>query len=56
MISFYKQVIHYQILTTLRDVIRGEGMFDPANPSVILCSPDLEEALNMKALHTIEIR
>jgi hypothetical protein len=38
------------------DVMRGEGMFDPANPSVILCSEDLEEALNMRALHVTEIR
>lgn len=45
-----------EILTILKDVIRGEGMFDPANPSVILCSPDLEEALNMRALHVTEIR
>ena len=31
-------------------------MFDPANPSVILCSEDLEEALNMRAFHVTEIR
>jgi len=45
-----------EILTILKDVIRGEGMFDEANPSVILCSKDLEEALNMRALHVTEIR
>jgi len=45
-----------EILTILKDVIRGEGMFDEANPSVILCSEDLEEALNMRALHVTEIR
>ena len=31
-------------------------MFDHANPSVIICSPELERALNMKALHVTEIR
>jgi len=45
-----------EILTVLKDIIRGEGMFDHANPSVILCSQDLEEALNMRALHVTEIR
>ena len=45
-----------EILTVLKDIIRGEGMFDHSNPSVILCSQDLEEALNMRALHVTEIR
>ena len=31
-------------------------MFDHANPSVIICSLELERALNMKALHVTEIR
>ena len=37
-------------------MVRGEGLFDPPNPSIILCSPDLERALNMKALHVTEVR
>ena len=45
-----------EILTILKNVIRGEGMFDHANPSVILCSPDLEEALDMRAFHVTEAR
>ena len=45
-----------QVLTVLKNVIRGEGQFDEKNPSIIMCSPDLEEALNMKALHVTEIR
>ena len=45
-----------EILTILKNIIRGEGMFDHANPSVIICSTDLEKALNMKALHVTEIR
>ena len=44
------------ILTILKDVIRGEGLYDEKNPSIIMCSPDLEAALNMKALHVTEIR
>ena len=31
-------------------------MFDHANLSIILCSKDLEEALNMKAFHVTETR
>jgi len=45
-----------EILTILKEVIRGEEMFDPKNPSIIICSRDLEAALNMKALHVTEIR
>ena len=45
-----------ELLTVLKDIIRGEGMLDYSNPSVILCSQDLEEALNMRALHVTEIR
>ena len=45
-----------EILTSLKQIIRKEGMFDQANPSVIICSTDLERALDMKALHVTEIR
>ena len=45
-----------EVLTYLKDVIRGEDMFDHANPSIILCSPELEDTLDMKALHVTEIR
>jgi hypothetical protein len=45
-----------EILTILKEVVRGEGLFDPNNPSIILCSPELERALNMKALHVKQIR
>ena len=44
-----------ELLTILKDIIRGEGQFDRDNPSMILCSSELEEALNMKALHVTEI-
>ena len=45
-----------QILIILKNIIRGEGLFDPSNPVVIICSPELEKAFNMKALHVTEIR
>jgi len=45
-----------EILSTLRDAIRGEGLYDEKNPSIIICSSDLERALDMKALHVTEIR
>ena len=31
-------------------------MFDSTNPAIILCSHELEEALNIKALHVSEMR
>ena len=45
-----------EILTILKDAIREEGLYDEKNPSIILCSAHLEEALDMKALHVTEIR
>ena len=45
-----------EVLTILKNIIRGEGQFDKDNPSIILCSSELEEALNIKALHVTEIR
>jgi hypothetical protein len=44
------------VLTLLKNIIRDEGMFDHLNPAIIMCSPQLEAALNMKALHVSEIR
>ena len=40
----------------LEKLIKSERMFDEWNPTVIMCSPNLEEALNVKALHVTEIR
>ena len=45
-----------EVLVSLRDIILEEGLYDERNPSVILCSPELEAALNMKALHITEVR
>ena len=46
----------FQVLTHLKDIIRGEKLFDLQNPSIIICYNELEEAINMKALHVTEIR
>lgn len=46
----------HEILTNLRQIIRKEKMFDQNNPSIIICSTDLERALDMKAFHVTEIR
>ena len=45
-----------EILAIIKRVIREEKMFDYRNPSVILCSKELEHALNRKALHVTEVR
>lgn len=45
-----------EVLTYLKEIIRGERLFDLKNPSIIICDNDLEDALNMKALHVTEIR
>jgi hypothetical protein len=45
-----------EILTILKDIIRDEEMFDMRNPAMIICDQELENALNMKALHVTEIR
>ena len=45
-----------EILTILKNEISQQKLFDERNPSIILCSGELEEALNMRALHVTEIR
>jgi hypothetical protein len=45
-----------EILTILKVIIRDAEMFDMRNPAIILCDKDLENALNMRALHVTEIR
>ena len=44
-----------QILIVLKNVIRSEELYDPRNPSVVLCSQELERTLNMRALHVSEL-
>jgi hypothetical protein len=45
-----------EILEDLKVIVRSEKLYDPKNPSIIMCDPDLEIALNMKDLHVTEIR
>ena len=50
---------HYslrEILMDLKIIIREEKMFDESNPSIIICSTELERALGVRALHVAEIR
>ena len=39
----------------LKEVICRENLFDPDNPSIVLCSNDLNKALYMKAINVTEI-
>jgi hypothetical protein len=45
-----------EILIIFRDVIRKESMFDPNNVSIILCSSELEDTLNVKAFHLSQLK
>jgi hypothetical protein len=45
-----------QLLLALKRVITAEKLFDPHNPTIIMCDWALEEALQMKALHVSELR
>ena len=45
-----------QVLTALKRVIASDKLYDPQNPTVVLCDQRLEEALDVKALHVSEIR
>ena len=44
------------IMLGLKAIIREETMFDVNNPKIVLCSPQLEEALNRKAVHISQFR
>ena len=45
-----------EVLTTLRNIIQKEAMFDKTNPSIIICTQELESAFGMRALHVAELR
>ena len=45
-----------EIFEDLKVILRSEKLYDPKNPSIIMCDSDLEIALNMKDLHVTEIR
>ena len=51
--SYYTLI---EIFIILKKIIREEKLFDQTNPSIVMCSPELEEAINVKALHVTQIR
>merc|ERR1739846_21186 len=46
----------YDVLLALREIVEREKLFDLRNRALIICSAELEEALEMKALHVTEIK
>ena len=44
-----------EILAILKAMISEEKMFDTRNPSIVLCSPELERVLDRKAFHISEL-
>ena len=51
-----KPFLILQVLLALREIVSREKLFDANNPTVIICSTELENALDMKALHVTEIK
>ena len=51
--SFYTLI---EIFHILKKIMRKENLFDQTNFSIVMCSPELEEAINVKALHVTQIR
>eukprot|EP00092_Neocalanus_flemingeri_P103610 GFUD01132617.1.p1 GENE.GFUD01132617.1~~GFUD01132617.1.p1 ORF type:complete len:255 (+),score=60.89 GFUD01132617.1:122-886(+) len=45
-----------EILRTLVNIIKDEKLFDVRNPSIVICSTELEQALDMRAFHVTELR
>ena len=45
-----------EIMENLKVIVRSEKLYDPKNPSIIMCDPSLEKALNVKDLHVTEVR
>ena len=45
-----------QVLLALKEIVSREKLFDRRNPTLIICNSELEDALEMKALHITEIK
>ena len=45
-----------QVLLALKEIVSREQLFDRRNPTLIICNSELEDALEMKALHITEIK
>jgi hypothetical protein len=43
-------------LLALKRIIANEKLYDPQNPTVVMCDESLEDALDVKAIHVSEIR
>ena len=48
--------IFMQVLLALKEIVSREQLFDRRNPTLIICNSELEDALEMKALHITEIK
>ncbi|XP_040564096.1 E3 ubiquitin-protein ligase Mdm2 isoform X2 [Lepeophtheirus salmonis] len=46
-----KQYKFIEIQSTLSQVIKDKKLFDAANPAIVLCDKDLEDALNVRSFH-----
>lgn len=44
------------VLTDLKNIIKKKKLVDAKNPTIILCDPDLETALNINGLHMKHVR
>ena len=44
-----------EIITIIKETVMREGLYDERNPPLIMCSEELESAINMKALHSSEM-
>ena len=43
------------IINKLNYITKTQGMHDVNNPSLIICTPEMEDALNVKGLHSLEL-
>jgi len=46
----------HQVLVFLRDVMKEANLFDGKNPCVVVCDQELEQALDVKAVHLSQMR
>lgn len=45
-----------ELMLALKDVVTNKKLFDPENPTIIICDDNLEDALDVKAFHVSETR
>lgn len=44
------------LLVALKNIIRDEKLYDHGNVTMVLCSPDLEAALEVASFHVVQLR